>query len=503
MKRLVMNCLKTTLSLVLIGTSVAFGQSKAKQSFDVKKDVAININSSYVTFEFETWNKNKVEIEASIIGDDLTAEERKELLDAWDFNVNGDRNEITISAHGGMDWDFDMPDLSGLESLKNLEGLKGLESLKNLGPMLSDMLTPMLQNIENNPLPPEFLNELGDLEFDYDAYQKDKEGYKKKWEAELKERFGDDYEQKFDQWADEYAEQWEAWGEEFGEKFAKDMEAWGEEFGEKFGKDMEKWGEEFGEKFGKDMEKWGEEFGEKFGKDMEKWAEELEGEIAKWEEENPDAKGNIIINGKDVMGIKGVKRVIKIKMPKDAKLDLNVRHGEVKLGDAFNVKADLNYTTFLANTVDGGETSINVAYAPVYIKHWAQGELNTSYVETCVLNKATNIAMDSKSSNVTFGVIAGDAVMSGSYGALIINNLSQTFNTLALTLDNTDANIFVPQVDFNLFFSGKKSDISVPNTVTMASNYNQNTLIAKGHQGDSNSSRTINITASYSNVTMH
>ena len=502
MKHVLMNCLKSTVVFALLGTSLAFGQSKEKQTFNVDSDVEININSTYVTFEFETWNKDKVEIEASIEGGDLTREERKELMDAWDFQVDADSDEITINAHGGFNWNWDnMPDLSGLESLQdlNFEGLGNLEGLADLGPMLTEMLTPMLENISKNPLPPDFLNGLEGLEFDYDAYEKDKEGYIERWEAELEERFGEDYEIKMEAWGEEYGEQWEAWGEEFGEKFAKDMEAWGEEFGKKW----EAWGEEFGEKFAEDMEAWGEEFGEKFGEDMEKWAEELEGELEKWEDENGDASGNIIINGQDVMGIKGAKRVIRIKMPKDAKLDLNVRHGEVKLGDAYNVKANLNHTTFLANNVDGGETSINVAYAPVYVKHWIKGDLITSYVETCVLNKATTINMESKSSNVTFGVIAGDAVLSGSYGALVVNNLATSFDTLALTLDNTDANIFLPEVDFDLFFSGKKSDLRVPNSVTMSSNTNQGTVIAKGHQGSSNSSRTININASYSDVTMH
>ncbi len=492
MKRLAMNCLKSTVALFILGTGISFGQAKAKQTFDVNSDVAININSTYVTFELETWNKDKVQIEASIEGGDLTKEERKELMDAWDFSVTSSKRALTIDAHGGLDFNWEnMPDLSGLESLENIEVMTELGALSELGPMLTEMLTPMLENIAKNPLPPDFMNGLEGLEFDYDAYEKDNEAYMKQWEAELKERFGDDYEVKMEAWGEEYGAQWEAWGEEFGEKFGEDMEAWGEEYGKKW----EAWGEEFGEKFGEEMEAWGEEF----GAEMEKWAAELE----KWEEENPNANGTFIINGDDIMGVKGAKRVIKIKMPKDAKLDLNIRHGEVKLGDAYNIKADLNYTTFLANTVDGGETSINAAYAPVYIKHWAQGQLNTSYVETCVLNKATLINMDSKSSNVTFGVISGDAVLSGSYGALVINNLSQSFDTLALTLDNTDANIFLPEVDFDLFFNGKKSSIKAPDSVTFTTKSSSNSGISKGFYINKNSSRSININASYSEVTMH
>ena len=65
-----------------------------------------------------------------------------------------------------------------------------------------------------------------------------------------------------------------------------------------------------------------------------------------------DENGNniYIMKGGEV-DFKGAKRVIKIKMPKGAELDLNVRHGEVKLGNVTNIKADLNYSTFIANTL--------------------------------------------------------------------------------------------------------------------------------------------------------
>ena len=489
--------------LLFLSATTLFGQVKEKKTFDTDSDVRIEVNSSYVDFVFETWNRDKVEVTAELVGEDLTREEAKELLDAWDFTVSGDSNRITINSGTNFNLNWDSDSLEALESLESLEALKELENLEinleglgegleKLGPMLKDVLGPLMANMSSNPLPPDFLEGLEGLEFDYDAYEADKEGYMKKWEAQLEERFGKDFEVKMEAWGEEYAEKWEAWGEEFGEKWAKEFEDWGEEFGEKFAKDMEKWAEGFGE----DMEKWGE----KFGKDMEKWAEEFEAEIEELEKKNG---GKVfIMNGKDY-DLKGVKRVIKIKMPKDAELDLNVRHGEVKLGAVNNIKADLNYSTFIATTVDGGETSINVAYAPVFVKQWKNGALGVNYVDTCVINQADNITMEANSSNVTFGVLSKDAMLNGSYGALVINNFGADFSSVALNLDNTDANIFLPEVALDIFFNGKKSSIKLPSDVTSSSNSMNGNSMLKGYHLNSNSNRLINITAAYSNITVH
>ena len=510
---------KTQLSLFLgalfISTGLSYGQVKEKNTYNVDSDVEIEINSSYVDFVFETWNKDKVEITAELIGDDLSREEAKELLDAWQFEVDADSDRITINSGTNfvLNWDSDaMEALEGLESLealKNLESLEelgnininleGLEGLEELGPMLEGMIGPMIANMSSNPLPPDFLENLEGLEFDYDAYEADKEGYMKEWEAELEERFGEDFEIKMEAWGEEYGAKWEAWGEEFGEKWAEEFEEWGEKFGQEFSekfnedfvKDIEKWAESFGE----DMEEWGE----KFGKDMEKWAEEFEAEI---EEMEKDGNKVFIMNGNDV-DFKGVKRVIKIKMPKDAQLDLNVRHGEVKLGAVNNIKADLNYATFIANTVDGGDTSINVSYAPIYVQHWKNGALGANYVDTCVLNQADNITMEANSSNVTFGVISKDAMLNGSYGALVINNLGSDFKSVALNLDNTDANIILPSFPLDIFYNGKKSKLDLPNDVTASSSDMQGNAMVRGWHMSADSNKLINITAAYSNIKVH
>ncbi|HAT64575.1 MAG TPA: hypothetical protein DCS66_08225, partial [Flavobacteriaceae bacterium] len=185
------------------------------------------------------------------------------------------------------------------------------------------------------------------------------------------------------------------WGENFGKKFEtqfgpefeKKMERWGEEFGEKFGKDMEKWGEEFG----KDMEKWGEEF----GKNMEEWAKQFEENGGNYSNKifiDDDGNKNYLFEGSKSLHFSGkANKTIIVRMPKGTKTNVNVRHGELKMANAYNMKATLNYSPLTANSIDGGQTLINASYAPVYVNSWNNGSLKVNYVEDCRLNTVSEI----------------------------------------------------------------------------------------------------------------
>jgi len=120
-----------------------------------------------------------------------------------------------------------------------------------------------------------------------------------------------------------------------------------------------------------------------------------------------------------------------------------------------------------------------------------------------VIDVANNIMLNANSSNVTFGVIGKDAVLNGSYGFLVINSLASGFGTIALDLENTDANIFLPAVDFDLYFNGKKSHLKAPKTMSLTTTDGQDRVFIKGFNGSRGSARSININAHYSEVTMH
>ncbi|MFC7356834.1 hypothetical protein ACFQO1_03975 [Jejudonia soesokkakensis] len=467
---------RSIVSIFLLVVSFAItAQTKYKESFDVHgEDVVVAVNTAYTNIIFETWNKNKVEVEATVEGENLTKEEKAEILDSWNLEVLGNSNRVVISSFPQQSW-------GNVNALSNLDALKELEFL---GPMLKDM--PMLTTMKVPAFPEDLMRDFGNLQFDYEAFQKNEEGYMKKWEQEVKEKFGKDFEMKMEKWANEFANEWnEKNGGKISEELQSNMKAWEE----KFGKEMENWGENFG----KDMEKWAEEFENTYGKD---------GNFTKKIITDPQGNKTIILRSDTTGKVKNVKakKTIIIRMPKNAKTEIDVRHGEIKMADVMNVKAKLNYSPFTANSIDGGETLINAAYAPVIINNWKHGTLYVKFVDNCTISTIDRINLRANSSDILIGTIVKDADLTGSLGNIKIDNIASTFRKISITLKNNDAILITPTSDFTFYFTGKKSTLRYPKSLQLTNTKRGENVYVQGFKTNRNLNKTITINALYSNL---
>lgn len=485
---------------------------KISQSVNVNDDVTINLNTNQTNIIIDTWNKDIIEVEAYIESNTLTKQELETYLKAWKVDVDGSKDNVTISSNAsGLSWteSIGLLEMESLDALKDLEvNLADLEI--NLAKMpdlsfLESMNFDDMPKMPNMPNLPELPDGMNNINFDFDKYEKEGEAYMEKWSKEYGEKYGEAYAKKMEAWAKkvdkkalaQYEKDMEKWGEEFGERFGK-------EFGENFGKEMEEWGEAFGESFGKSMEAWGEEF----GKDMEKWGEqfgkEMEERAKVWEEqakankhlfeENEDAYKTLFESesGKNL----NLKKTIKIKIPKDAKLKVNVRHGELKFSNVIhNLKADLNHATFLANSIDGEKTSINASYTSVFVKSWNMGELKLNFVQDAILQNVNGLILNSNSSNIGIDRLSGNAIINGSFGDLVIHNINDNFNNLNITLDNSNAAVKLPKADFKLQYQGKYSQLEHPKN-------NKGNSVSSFNLGSITNNKTIVINAKYSQVIM-
>ncbi len=549
-------------AMLFLGTTALIAQVQETERFNVSDDVVVSVNTSYTNVIFETWNRDVVEVIAKVDGEDLSEKEKKEILDNWDYEVLGNSNKVKVTSNAGGGW-MGFEHLSGLEGLHGMEGLKALEDMDMQFDMPAFVMPdfdfnfnmPEMPELEKFPKWP-FNGERPNFKdgneynhysvqhgkgytFDKGEYKKNKQAYvdklNKKYKSNVSVRQVDNWLVEVDEWSANVEDVMEEWGEnfgkEFGDKFGPDfemkMEKWGEEFGEKLGKDMEEWGERFGEEFGKDMEKWGEEFSEKmekfgerfeeqYGKDMEKWAEEYGKEMEEWAKQYEENGGNwnkqimmdphgnksIIIQGEKKGDFKKVKatKTLLIRIPKGAKTEINVRHGEIKMADAYNIRATLNYSPFTANSIDGGSTLINAAYAPVNINTWNDGSLILKYVDNCEINKVNRMDLKSNSSNVSINVVTNVAFLSGSFGDIKIKNVSDDFNTLSLDLDNTDAFIIIPKSAFSFNFNGKRSTLLYPKSLELSQQKQNGRVLVNGFNRSSNSNRSFTINAAYSNI---
>lgn len=215
-------------AFVLFAVTISLqAQSTYKESFDVTGEVLVSVNTSYTNVTFETWNKDKVEVEAYIESDDLTEKEKEEIFENWKFNVLGNSSQVIVSSFPEVAW-------GGMESISGLDALKELEFL---GPMMQDM--PMLTTLKVPAFPEDLMKNMQGMKFDYEAFNENEEEYMKKWEADVKEKFGKDFGEKMEKWGEEFANQWnENNGDKLNKEWAKRMEAWQQ----KFGKEMEAWG---------------------------------------------------------------------------------------------------------------------------------------------------------------------------------------------------------------------------------------------------------------------
>lgn len=561
------------LTFMVISTAV-FAQAKKEklnERFNVNKDVEIEVDTRYADVIFETWGKDEVLVEAYIEGKNVG-----DALEDWDLSVSGNSSNIRISSASGYG-DAQVIVLDDLEDLElDLGPIVG-GALGIVEPVMEGVVGPLLESITGTPLPNEFYDGIGQVRFDHEAYEREGKAYLKRYEKEIENQFGPDFDSAMDTWEKENEGHWnlgnlggalsglkdipqwpfgntrnmnfndneyrkdkqryvdklnkkygtdvtvretDRWledMEDWGDSFEEDMEAWGDDFeikmegfgeameawGENFGKSMEKAFDDWGEDFGKSMEAWGEEFGEK----MEKWAEQHDGEWEKTttKDENGNSSTHIRMNvdtSKKRSSNRDVKRVIKIKMPKKAELDLNIRYGKVKMASAFNTQAKITHGSLVAASVDGEDTSIDVSYSPISVATWNGGALTASHVKECTIANAKNIAITSNASNVVINRLNGSGMIAGSFGQLSIPQVSDDFGSLTLILENSDLVMNLPEGAFGFTYNGEKNEVLIP--IGLETNTLQNGKIEmiSGYHKSPGTANHISITAKYSDVVL-
>lgn len=518
LKQLILGICFIASSITVVGQEKL---NKVSQTIKVDKDVTIDVNTNYVQIDVDTWNKNYVEIEAYVESNKLSKEELKKVMDNWNLDINGGNDYVSISTKGSTrGWDLENIhfDKESMRALRELElGLVDMPDISELPelPAMPELPTRMMElknmpKIPSVPELPELPEGVNNVNFDYEKYQKEGDTYLKKWSAEYEEKFGKEYREKMEAWAKEFAKtDWKG--------FEKSMEKWGEEFGEKFGKEyekeMEEWGKNFGETWGKEYAKRMEAWEQRYGKQMEERAKRQEERAKAIEERMKDREKLMAERQKELaerqegmakmradnlrireLGKQDVIKTIKIRMPKNAKMKMNVRHGELKLSSVINdLKADVYYATLIADYIDGGNTSINVSYSPVIISNWNQGLLKLNYVDKAKINDVEKLVLFSNSSNVGIGTIKNDAVIEGNFGDLSVSTIANTFKNVKIDLENSDALINLPDINsYKFIYKGTKSRFTHPES--------KDERITTFNQGNSSSGKTLVINSKFSHV---
>ncbi len=432
-------------------------QNKLSEKLTVNKDVVVKLNTSHTSIIFETWNKNTVSIEAYIQGGDPSDENTQRILDNWQVNVLGDMQEVTINSTGSS-WNRNV-----ISSSTRMD--KNLQELRLLGPVITDMLGPIMENILKNPMPNALGRNHANVNYSNRPLVKNDEKYIEQWENQIREKFTEDVIKERQKWSQQFEETPE---------MATVPQSMSTE-------------EDWGKEYERQMDVWAS----RLIKDIENQQQRVSGNITVYQYSNAKRLTN------------NANKVIKVWVPKEARLILNTRHGDIQLGErSNNVIASLSHTKLSGNIIDGKQTFIKASYSPVTVREWNEGKLVVNYVKNCRIQNAKNLMVNADSSNIYIQQLDENAAISGSFGVVTIANLGESFSTLDLAVQNSDFKLKLPKTAFNLSYSGAQSLISLPPTLEINTRKNFGNVFISGYQNTRSTDKMITISAKFSEVVL-
>lgn len=472
------------LLLALVGfTGQAQEKSKTyKETFNVNNDTELSINTSYADIKFETWTKDQVEITAVIALEGVEQKEVDSYFERDLVKIMGNSKEIEVSTEGaGLNYAFDFQGVNvDIPEIPSVSEIMANVDISEITAFTIPEINIVASMPPMPPMPP--------IEFDYDAYKRDGEKYMKEWQKEFEKTFDKEYKKRF-----------EEWGEEM-EKMAEEREAQREELrGQR-------------EKFREEREKVREEMHER----LREQREEIRAQQAEIREEQAELRKQLreeirMNGGSNVFYFSSggkhkeykVKKRIIIKMPKYIKVNMNVRHGEVKLAEnAKNINASLSYASLLASTIDGVNTDIRVSYSPVVVQNWNYGSLSTDYSDKVHLKEVKQLKLHSVSSNVLIGKVAGKAQVTNNFGVLNIDEVSSGFNSIDISVENGELNCKLPETPYVISVNETTSGFQYPKALKLISTKKQGSNLYTGYHINKNDGKTIKINSKYSEVVL-
>lgn len=478
---------KKGFTALLLALSVSiFAQKQSKkftETFNVNKDVTIEIEASHADIDVTTWNKNQVWVEAYIEIEGLSKEEAEKYLKRYKFEALGNKSKVKITSGGNsfrfgndfvmFDKDFKMPEIV----------------IPEIDFEMPDIKIPEIDfDFENIVIPEinmdKLLMDIDEIDFDWDKYSKDGKEYFFKWKdgvKEIKIKSKEDWE-KFKK-SKEYKE-WKKEMKKTEEKIKEEMA----QFRKNFKFDNEKMKKEIADAM-KSVEKI----------DMSKIKEEMAKVSKEMKEMNFDYlfdfdKGETTFNGKKVK----IKKKITIKVPEGAKFDLNTRHSKVKLPDT-NATGKVSYGSFDAIAINGGD--LKVYSSPVNITRLMNTNLFLNNVTDAKLASVIDSEITSSSGKLTIDKVLSNVDIDLSFGDIFIHDFDSAIKNFKMELKESNASInakpFKNKIALELSYNTKDKKYKLVDRNKKTNSYTLNRNFAFKTKDD-----TIKIEGKYSYLTL-
>lgn len=465
-----------------LGSGIAQESKTYTETFKVEPDVVVELNTSHADIEFETWNKNEVVVEATIELEGATKEEAAAFFESGGVEILGNSTDIKIRTQADQKWAYrvEAPMVIDMDDI-DFE----IPEIPNLAPMIEEIMAQIPELVDMPPMPP-----IPDVDFDYQAYKKGGDKYMEKWQKE--------YEKKFEK--------------EFDEKYEKELEAWSKEMEERAKRIESRMKKHEAERA--EMREQMERQREEMSRQREEVREQAQvaREQARKQVTVAREKARKEAHKSRVFYMRGeggdrnfsIKKTIKIKMPKNARIKMNVRHGEVKLADnVLNMQATLSYARLFATNIDGKDTSIEARYSPVTVKYWKGGSLQADFSEGVRLNEVGQLKLVATSSVVNIDRLLRQASINNQLGALQIGAVAEDFEDLQITVQNGEFSCGLPGGAYRIEVTNNRSKVTYPENINWGPASGGQTTVRSGYHGQKNSGRAIAINAAYSEVKLN
>ena len=495
MKQYIQIVFKGFLIPVLLGVGLNLSSQETRtyrEEFKVGPEVIVEVSTSYADIEFETWSKNEVEVEAIITLEGATPEEANAFFDQPRVDILGNSSKVSIRTGGGSNSLFapsDM-DFGDLDFHFEMPDMPPMPEMPELAPMVEDIIASIPEIAAMPPMPP-----VPYADFDYEAFEKDGQQYIEKWQKEFEKEFDEDYRAEF-----------EAWGKEFEEEMSARIEA-REAAREamKEERDLQR----------AEMQEQREEIQEQMREQREEMREqemELREQVRMAQREAREMQARNRNRNPGIFYMRGasgnekftIKKTIKVKMPKGARLKMNVRYGEVKLADnALNTKANLSYASLLANTIDGMDTDIAARYSPVTVERWNGGRLQTEFSDGVELHEVGQLNMVSRSSMVTIDRLLREVSIDSRMGLLVIGGVADDFRDMDISVAYGELRFDLPRNAYDITVSEDRSEVLYPDFIRWEASQGVRPQVRKGFSQQKGSGKSILINTAYSEVTLN
>ncbi len=429
MKTIPMRSLFSLCFLVVIG-SYAQTTKTFKESFEVNKDVEVILNTYNAEIVVETWNKNRVEVEAEVSLEIEDEELAKELLDKFQFEALGNSSKVEIKA-----------------GRKGRHHFPGIDNVFFSAPGNTFEIYTDDVHVKVPPPPPfpEMPNVDFKFDFDMEKFQEDGKAYILQFQDEMKNMINDS-------------------------TFKKEMKEWKIKFKE----EMQKSGLKDSIKV----------YAFEMQKNLRPALKQMEAKVER-----------IQMRSK-------LKKKITIKMPKDAKLNLDVKRSKLKIADLNQIDANLNYSGLQIEKLRGENCRIQASHSKIDVAEANALNLNIRYAKKVNIGKVVNFVSISKTSNLHVKSIENKALIEGSFGELVIDDIHNDFTYIDINLRNSNGKVNLPDVPFNFYINTRSSRIDMANALDYNVNQAFDSKIYQNKKPVDNA-KTLNVKVDYSNFQMY